>query len=292
MPPALPHVPGVDHEDVSVRGLRRHVAFAGPADGAPVLLHHGWPQHWYAWRHLIPELAGAGHRVIVPDSRGFGWSEYPPDDDFSHAAFVDDVLALCEALDLDRVSYVGHDWGCWFGFLLALGHPGLVKRAALMSAPHPWLPPPAPDLETVARFSRMAYQVAIASPTPPGPLKPALFQLIAQAAHGERFSEPDLDAYLAPLSQPSQQRASTLLYRNTLLREMLPIARGAHAGERLTMPVLYMIGDRDPLFDEEAVNALPSHGDDVRTEVIRGAGHFLPEEAPDLVRDQLLSFLA
>lgn len=275
-----------------MRGIRRHVALAGPKDGAPVLLHHGWPQHWYQWRHLIPELAGAGHRVIVPDSRGFGWSEYPPDEDFSHAAFVDDVVALCEKLGLERVSYVGHDWGCWFGFLLALRHPERVERAALISAPHPWLPPPAPDLETVVRLSRLAYQVAIAAPTPPGPLKPALFRFIAQAAHGDHFSERDLDAYTVPLSQPSQLRASTLLYRNTLLNETLPIARGLHPHDRLTMPVLYMIGDRDPLFDEEVVNDLPNHGDDVQIEIVRGAGHFVPEEAPDLVRDRVLALLA
>ena len=275
-----------------MRGIRRHVALAGPADGPPVLLHHGWPQHWYEWRHLIPELAGAGHRVIVPDARGFGWSEYPPDEDFSHAAFVDDVVALCETLGLERVSYVGHDWGCWFGFLLALRHPDLIERAALMSAIHPWLPPPAADLDTVRRFSRLAYQVPIASPAPPGPLKPALFRLFAQAGHGDRFGERELDAYLAPLSQPSQQRASTLLYRNTLRREARPIARGEVAGGRLTMPVLFMIGDHDHLFDEEVVHALSSHGDDVQIEVVPGAGHFLPEEAPDLVRDRVLAFLA
>ena len=241
---------------------------------------------------MIPELAGAGHRVIAPDSRGFGWSEYPPDEDFSHAAFVDDVVALCQTLGLERISYVGHDWGCWFGFLLALRHPGLVQRAALISAPHPWLPPPALDLDTALRFARLAYQVAIASPLPPGRLRAALFRLIAQAAHGDRFSERELDAYLIPLSQRGQQRASTLLYRNTLLREVVPIARGDHSGGRLAMPVLYMIGDGDLLFDEQLVNELPSHGDQVQTEVVPGAGHFVPEEAPDLVRDRVLSFLA
>ena len=275
-----------------VRGIRRHLATAGPSDGPVVLLHHGWPQHWYQWRHLIPALADAGHRVIAPDARGFGWSEYPPDEDFSHAAFVDDVVALCETLGLERITYVGHDWGCWFGFLLGLRRPDLVERAVLMSAPDPWPAPPAPDVETVLRFSRLAYQVAIASPTPPGRLKPALFRLIALAAHGNRFSERELDTYLIPLSQPSQQRASTLLYRNTLLRELLPIARGAYAHQRLAMPVLYMIGDRDLLFDEGALSRLPSHGDRVEAEAVRGAGHFVPEETPDLVRDRVLSFLA
>jgi len=276
---------------MTVGGIRRHVALAGPDDGSPVLLHHGWPQHWYMWRHLIAPLAEAGHRVIAPDSRGFGWSEHPADEDFSHSAFVDDVAELCQTLGLERIAYVGHDWGCWFGFLLALSRPQLVERAALISAPHPWLPPPAPDIETVVRFSRLAYQVAIASPTPPGPLKPALFRLIAQAAHGRQFSESDLEAYMAPLRQPSQIRASTLLYRTTLLKEMLPVARGAHEGKRLAMPVLYMIGDRDLLFDEGAVNALPSHGDDVSIEIVKGAGHFVPEEEPELVRDRVVAFL-
>ena len=292
MTPPIPQVEGVSHEELTVRGLRRHVATAGPAGGPPVFLHHGWPQHFWEWRHLMPALASEGFRVIAPDSRGFGWSEHPPDEDFSHQAFVDDAVAICDALKLERIRFVGHDWGCWFGFMLCLERPDLVERAVLMSAPHPWLPPPAPDLETVLRFSRLAYQVAIASPTPPGPLKPALFRTIAQAAHGDRFSERELDTYLDPLNQPSQQRASTLLYRNTLLREMLPIARGAHAGERLSMPVLYMMGGRDLLFDEELMNELTSHGDHVQTEVARGVGHFLPEEAPDLVRDRVLSHLA
>ena len=273
-------------------GIRRHVAFAGPPDGAPVLLHHGWPQHWYEWRHLIPELAAAGHRVIVPDSRGFGWSEYPPDEDFSHATFVADVVALCEVLGHERISYVGHDWGCWFGFLLALQHPDLVGRAALISAPHPWFPPLAADLESLVRISRLAYQVAIASPTPPGRLKPALFKGIAQAAHGDQFSQQELDTYLVPLCQPSQVRASTLLYRNTLLREAVPIARGDLADGRLTMPVLYMMGEDDLLFEEDMVNDLHSHADDVRIEIVRGAGHFVPEEKPELVRDRVLALLA
>lgn len=291
MPP-IPEVDGVEHSEVTVLGLRRHVATAGPADGPPVFLHHGWPQHWYQWRHLIPELAEAGHRVIAPDSRGFGWSEYPPDEDFSHAAFVDDIVAVCGALGVSRVSYIGHDWGCWFGFLVALRHPELVDRAALLSAPHPWIPPPAPDMETVKRLSRLAYQVPIAAPAPPGPLKPALFRKIAQVAHGDSFTQRDLEIYLDPLCQPSQIRASTLLYRNGLLREVMPIAQGVYAHDRLTVPVLYMIGDRDLLYEAAIVQDLAAHGDDVTIEVIPGAGHFVPEERPDLVRDRVLSFLA
>ena len=71
----FPHVPGVTHRFVDVRGARLHVAEAG--DGDPVVLLHSFPQHWYAWRHVAPLLAGQ-YRLIIPDWRGFGWSEAPP----------------------------------------------------------------------------------------------------------------------------------------------------------------------------------------------------------------------
>ncbi len=73
-----PDLPGVSHEFIEVEGLRMHVALAGPPDGPPVLLVHGWPQNWWAWRLVIPGLADR-FRVIAPDLRGHGWTAAPPD---------------------------------------------------------------------------------------------------------------------------------------------------------------------------------------------------------------------
>lgn len=288
---SIPIQDGISHEEITVRGLRRHVATAGPDDGPPVFLHHGWPQHFWEWRHLMAALADGGYRAIAPDSRGFGWTKHPPDEDFSHQAFVDDTVAICEALGLSRVRYIGHDWGCWFGFLLCLQRPDLVERAVLMSAPHPWPPEPALDLDTLKRVSSLAYQLAIGAPAVPSVAKVALFRTVAQVAHGRRFSEDELEAYMAPLRRQSQVRASTLLYRNTVLRELAPVAGGRYRGQRLEMPVLYLMGDGDPLFEEPQFRALGEHGDRVGTEVIPGAGHFLPEEAPGQVNDRVLDFL-
>src|SRR4051794_2455046 len=109
----MPEVAGVTHRDVDVGGVRLHVAEAG--EGPPLLLLHGWPQHWWCWRYVIGELATT-HRVIAPDLRGFGWSDAPPGD-YAKATFAADVLALMDAEGLDRVRVIGHDWGGYTAFL-------------------------------------------------------------------------------------------------------------------------------------------------------------------------------
>jgi len=111
----LPHVDGVSHRWVQARGLRFHVAEAGSGEDV-VLCLHGWPQHWYLWRHLMPALADR-HRVLAMDLRGFGWSDAPRDG-YEKENLATDVLAVMDELGLERVKLVGHDWGGWIGFLL------------------------------------------------------------------------------------------------------------------------------------------------------------------------------
>jgi pimeloyl-ACP methyl ester carboxylesterase len=289
MAPPMPHVAGVEHREVDVRGLRVHVALAGPSAGRPVLLAHGWPQHWYEWRHLIGPLAEAGYRVVAPDFRGFGWSEYPPDEDFRKETLVDDLIALCAALGYERVSLVGHDWGCWAGWLLCLRRPDLVERAVLLSAPPPF-PPDQIDPAAVGRLGRLAYQLPIAAPLPYA-VKLAWFRHMGDLLGGRPPDE--VEVYAATLAQRSQVRASTLLYRQFLTRELGPLIAGRYGGQRLTVPVRYLVGDQDLLFFEGLVDEPVSYADaDFRGEVLRGVGHFIPDEAPDLLRERVLGFLA
>ncbi|MBJ7291840.1 alpha/beta fold hydrolase, partial [Williamsia sp.] len=105
----LPHVDGVEHQYVDAGPLRMHVAVAGPADAPPLLLLHGWPQHWYLWRDVIPAVSDR-YRVIAPDLRGFGWTDAPPGG-YRKERLATDILALLDALGIDRVRLVGHDWG-------------------------------------------------------------------------------------------------------------------------------------------------------------------------------------
>ena len=132
---SLPHVPGVMHRFVNVRGARLHVAEAG--SGEPVVLLHSFPQHWYAWRHVVPLLAG-DYRLICPDWRGFGWSQAPPRG-YDTASRTADILALLDALGLRRVRLIAHDWGAHAAFTAALQAPDRISHLLAVNAAHPWL---------------------------------------------------------------------------------------------------------------------------------------------------------
>jgi pimeloyl-ACP methyl ester carboxylesterase len=288
MPPPLPHVAGVEHREVVVRGLRTHLAVAGPEGGRPVVLTHGWPQHWYEWRHLMPELARAGYRAIAPDWRGFGWSEYPPDEDFRKETLADDLIALCEVLGLPRIALVGHDWGAFVGWLVCLRRPDLIERAVLVSAPPPF-PPDRVEPAALRRLGQLAYQLPIAAPMPHR-LKGAALRNIGRVLRGR--PPDDLEVYAANLEQPSQLRATTLLYRDFLTRDLPGLLARRYAGQRLTVPVRFLIGDEDLVYNEGVVDEAVAHTDaDYSGEVVPGVGHFLPDEARDLLRERVLGFL-
>jgi pimeloyl-ACP methyl ester carboxylesterase len=102
----------------------------------------------------------------------------------------------------------------------------------------------------------------------------------------------DSGVYVANLTQPSQLRATTLLYRQFLTRELGPLIAGRYAGQRLTVPVRFLVGDQDFLFEEDMVDAAAPHTDaDYRGDVLRGAGHFVADDAKDELREVVLDYL-
>src|SRR3954470_2710351 len=134
MLPPLPELPGVQHRYETANGVRLHYAEAG--EGEPVVLLHGWPQHWWMWRHQIAPLAER-FRVIVPDLRGLGWSDKPKSS-YRKTLWLDDLIALLDKLGLERVRLVGHDWGGWVGMLAGIHHPQRIERLVVIAIPHPW----------------------------------------------------------------------------------------------------------------------------------------------------------
>jgi pimeloyl-ACP methyl ester carboxylesterase len=107
MATAPPPIPAVRRSMVEARGVRFHVTESGPADGRPVLTLHGWPQHHWAYRDLLADPP-PGLRIIAPDLPGYGWSG-PARHKWAKEDVANDVLALLDALGLDRVLLVAHD---------------------------------------------------------------------------------------------------------------------------------------------------------------------------------------
>ena len=125
---------------IDTGGLRQHVVTGG--DGPPLLLVHGWPQTWYAWRLVMPALA-RGFSVVAPDQRGCGLSGKPADG-YDTGTLAADLVALMDALGYQRFAMAGHDTGMWIGYALAVDHPDRLDRLAVAETPLPGVSPSPP----------------------------------------------------------------------------------------------------------------------------------------------------
>jgi pimeloyl-ACP methyl ester carboxylesterase len=283
----LPDLPGVEHREVLARGVRLHVAEAG--SGPPLILLHGWPQHWWCWRELLPRLA-EDYRVLAADLRGWGWSEAPPGD-YAKGAFAEDVLALLDAEGLGRVRVLGHDWGAYAAFLLALRHPERIERMVTLDIVPPWRGRPQRPLRALPTV--LAYQGPVAAPVI-GPKTMTASNLFVRtvirlgSGSDKKWSDEELDIYADRLREPPRARASSACYRTFLTRELPATARNGYSRADLKAPTLLVMGAKSVL--QHALDPRPAPNLEVQW--IKGAGHFLPEEAPERVLDLALPFLA
>jgi pimeloyl-ACP methyl ester carboxylesterase len=284
---AMPTVEGVSHRWVEARGLRFHVAEAG-AGNDPVLLLHGWPQHWYEWRDLMPALAGR-HRVLAMDLRGFGWSDAPRGG-YEKENLASDVLAVLDELGLERVKLVGHDWGGWVGFLLCLRAPERFERYLALNIPHPWIR----MRKALPHSWRLLYQAFVLAPGI-GYLahrRKRFVRMALRAGGGDprSWDERTLSIFADNLAEPSRARAAVQMYRVFNLRELVPVLRGRYAEERLTVPTRMLFGTDDAAIHTDLLAGYEAHADDMEIELVPNCGHFIADERPDLVAERARAF--
>jgi pimeloyl-ACP methyl ester carboxylesterase len=283
-----PQVDGVSHRWVEARGLRFHLAEAGEGDDV-VLCLHGWPQHWYEWRFLLPRLAAAGYRAVAMDLRGFGWSDAPRDG-YEKENLADDVLAVLDELGLGRVKLIGHDWGGWIGYLLCLREAGRFERYLALNILPPWVSP----RMVFPEMWRFTYQLVIAAPFL-GYRLHRQGSFVRQMLRGASavpgaFDDATLAAFADNLAEPARAHAGMEMYRTFLLHEQPKIIAGRYAKARLTVPTLQLHGTEDLALRPKMLAGWERHADDMRLELVKGCGHFIADEAPDLVADRALSF--
>ena len=278
-----PDIEGVTHHWVEARGLRFHYAEAGTGDDV-VLCLHGWPQHWYEWRHLMPALADR-HRVLALDLRGYGWSDAPADG-YEKENMATDVLAVLDALGLERVKLVGHDWGGWIGFLLALREPRRFERYLALNILTPWTSTRA----MAPRLWRFWYQWMISSPGvgyrlhASGKFVPKV--LVGGSVRKEVWDDATIQAFSDRFTEPARARAAVQTYRTFTLREAPEIARGRYARTRLEVPTRLLFGKGDRALPYSLLQGYEQHADDMQIELVDDCGHFIVDEMPDLVADR------
>jgi pimeloyl-ACP methyl ester carboxylesterase len=247
-----------------------HVALAGPDDAPPLLLVHGWPQNWWAWRHVLPDLA-TDFRVIAPDLRGHGWTQ-APDDGYEKELLASDLLGLLDALGIERVSWIGHDWGGWTGFLAALRAPDRLERLLALCIPHPWTEPHPRQL------ALLAYQLPISLPGLGARIAGPLSRTILQSGrNGSRLPASDLDVFATHIPG----RVSVAMYRTFLTRELPASLRAGPPGPLLVDTTL-LVGERD-IVTRGASPGVVAGQPRLTVETVPGVGHWLPEQRPDTV---------
>jgi epoxide hydrolase 4 len=272
---------------VDVGGVRLHVAEAGR--GPPVVLLHGFPEFWYAWRHQIPALARAGFHVVAPDMRGYNLSDKPRGvQSYRVPTLVEDVAGLIRACGATKATVVGHDWGGLVAWAFAMAHPELLDRLVIMNSPHP--KSMARAIRTGKQLLKSWYMFFFQLPWLPE-LAIRARGVAALLRDYERdplipgtLLESDRDRYAAAIAQPGALTA-TINYYRALGRTGVGVARRS-----IDAPVLVIWSDRDRYLVRDLAEPDPDLVPHARVERI-DASHWVQNEQPERVNAMLIGFL-
>jgi pimeloyl-ACP methyl ester carboxylesterase len=279
----------ISHRFIDVGGLSVHVAEAG--EGAPLLMLHGWPQNWWMWRKQIPHFAH-NFRVIVPDMRGFGWTDAPRSG-YLKENLADDVVALVGALGYEHVRLLSHDWGGWIGYIVCAKHPGLITQHFATNIPPLW---PRITLQIIPALIRLGYMFRIAMPFfGPRMLNKDGHFVHELLTHGDTraggWTEFELNVFSDQFHEPARARASAKLYRSFLLAEFLSVGLfRRYRNKHISTPTRLLVGVKDSALALSWLRGYESHFDDFLIELVPRAGHFVVDELPELVNERAFKF--
>ncbi|EYU42746.1 hypothetical protein ABFS82_13G002200 [Erythranthe guttata] len=312
------------HKNLKVNGINMHVAELGQGPAA-VLFLHGFPELWYSWRHQMVHLSGKGYRTIAPDLRGYGDTDAPPSPtSYTVLHIVGDLVALLDALGLDQVFLVGHDWGAIVAWWFCLLRPDRIKALVNTSVA---FQPRNPFVKTIqgyrdvlgdgfymCRFQEAGKaEEAFAStdtasvirrflsgrdPKPPCIPTELSLDILFKAPPPPLPSwllPEDVDYYATKFDK-SGFTGGLNYYRAMDLSWELT---GPWTKSVIKVPVKFLIGDMDVTYHFPGVKEYIQSGGLKKyvplleeVVVIEGVGHFLNQEIPDLVSQHILDFIS
>ncbi len=284
--PARPRPSEGESTAVEANGVRLHVVRAGPDDGPPVLLLHGFPECWYGWQPVAGRLADAGYRVLVPDQRGYNGSEKPAGvGAYRLPTLAADAAGLLDAVGAESAHVVGHDWGAAVAWWLALDRPDRVRTLAALNVPHPTV------MRRTLRRSwdqrrRSWYFGAVQVPRLPELVAAAgnyrLFErTMRESSRPGTFDDADFERYRAAWRTPGALRAMLNWYRAVVRRP--PPERT----DPVDPPTLVLWGARDRFLRASMARESAAYCRDGRTVLLPDATHWLHREFPGRVTDHL-----
>jgi pimeloyl-ACP methyl ester carboxylesterase len=314
----------ITHRFVTTNGIKMHVAMAG--EGPLVLLCHGFPESWYSWRHQLKALAGAGYCAVAPDMRGYGQTDKPEAiDQYTLLHLTGDMIGLVEALGFKDAVIVGHDWGGPVAWHSALFRPDKFKGVVGLSVPfrpRGDVPPTSAMTETNdAIFYQLYFQrpgvaeadlekdvsrslstmllgvagSANVESASVGMIPKGVFWLdsrIPLNAMPSWITQADIDFYSNEFRQ-SGFRGGLNWYRN-IDRNWELLA--PWAGAKVTVPALYVAGDRDLVVRfpgaDKLIASLGQFVPQLRENILLpDCGHWTQQERPEEINAALIRFL-
>lgn len=256
-------------------GLLFPVRSAGPEDGEPVILLHGFPQTSAAWSPYLTRLGDAGFRAIAPALRGYAATARPKAvDQYTLDILVADVLGIADGLGVERFHLVGHDWGGLVGWALAASHPCRLRTLTSVSTPHPGAL--ARSLVSSFQLARSWYVGFFQVPQVPERLMTSRNgALLRRMLRASGLPGAATDAYADALVEPGAMAAALSYYRALRPRDSLGVGRAR-------VPTLFVWGTNDTALGPAAARATGSEVEaPYRFEVLAGASHWIPETRVD-----------
>ncbi|MBX3560506.1 MAG: alpha/beta hydrolase [Sphingomonas sp.] len=283
-------------------GVTLNVQTGGARGGEPILFLHGFPESHRTWRAVAPALA-ADHFIVAPDQRGFGASDRPEGvEAYATDRILEDLIALADALALERFTLVGHDWGGAVAWLAALRHPDRLKCLVIVNSPHPLVFQKS-LIEDEAQRAASQYMNAFRNPAMEQGIAAMGLETFFDKSFGGHTDltaiPPDERAhYLADWSQPGALTAMLNWYRASSIVVPAP----GEAAElpawtkapfpSITMPTLVIWGLKDKALLPVQLDGLDALVEDLRIAATPEAGHFIPWEHPDFVVAAIRDFIA
>ncbi len=267
-----------DHT-ASVNGIQLHYVIGGQGD--PVVLLHGWPQTWYEWRHVMPALA-KNYTVIVPDLRGLGESSKPVTG-YDGKTTAEDIHQLVSKLGFNDIFLVGHDFGVQVAYSYAAARPNETKRLVILDVPIAGIGPG--ENITGLWWAQFHNVRDIPEMLVAGHEREYLTWFYRYSCNPAAITDEDIDEYVSHYSAPGGMRAGFEYYR--ALADDIKQNK-EYSMTKLPMPVLVLGGECS--FGTAALDSMRMLATNVSGSIIPNTGHWIPEERPDFLINELARF--